>query len=472
VKNSMKLLARQLRGLLLTGLAVGLGGPLSAQMVQTDTDELELVPREQLPKSGTFWVKESNGFLPPLPCLTGDVLDAPIYALPNGQFLVDATAVQRSTMRASSMSPPPPPGGGGGGNPPPPPPNIRNYQKFIGQVFSVIDTNNAAVNDTNLYKACISFPARTNTGATLQIARYRTNCVIIKANHFDYSAETDRDFALLVCDPVNKPTWKTINLSGSSDSQDGWLVQGSVPNYEVTDPMFLMVSNINLAYNAFFRAIPYGGPQVQILGAQPYATVSNTLALQATITDLSGTTTTNQQMAVTVNGLPARCTVGPSNTISLDTKYAQSGSEEIEVAASSLPVAFDPQNPPMDARLIWATTAALPLDFENRAFLVNASDMCSPDMGTNYIAFGVNQAGNISATISEPSSGRLLASYGGYVPYATTLHLIWNFTEANGVTPYTNDTYKVHFVASGAATLDLTNRIDRQGVRGGRRNYP
>lgn len=55
MKNSMKLLARQLRGLLLTGLAVGLGGTLSAQMIQTDTDELELVPREQLPKSGTFW---------------------------------------------------------------------------------------------------------------------------------------------------------------------------------------------------------------------------------------------------------------------------------------------------------------------------------------------------------------------------------------------------------------------------------
>jgi hypothetical protein len=334
------------------------------------------------------------------------------------------------------------------------------------QTFSVIDTNDAAANDTNLYNACISFPDDTNTVGTLQIARYGADGIIIKANHFDYSSETS-DFALVICDSVDKPLWKNIDLFGSSNTQDGWLIQGSVPNDQVTDPMFLLVSNINLTYNAFFCAIPYGGPQVQILGAQPYDTVSNTVALQALITDLSGTTTTNQQIAVTVNGLPARCTLSSGNMISLETTYAASGIEEVEVAFGSIPVVFDPQNPPMDTQLAWATTATLPLDFENPAFLVNASDMCSPDMGTNYIAFGLNQADQISATISDPSSGRLLASYSGSVLYATTVYLPWNFTEADGVTPYTNDTYKVHFVASDPTTLDVTNSIDRIGVRGG-----
>jgi hypothetical protein len=404
-------------------------------------------------------------------------LDAPIYDEGNGQYLIDDSSVAypeisqkrigpRATYSASLEAPPVPGGDGGSGDPPSPLPNIRNYQKFIGQAFSVIDTNDAAANDTNLYNACISFPEDTNTAPALQIARYGTNAVLIKANRFDYSAET-RDFALLICDRVATPTWKNIDLSGSSDSQDGWLVQGAVPSDQVTDPMFLLVSNINLTYNAFFRAIPYGGPQVQITGAQPYDTVTGAVSLQAVITDLSGTTAANQQMAVTVNGLSARCTLSSGNVISLQTTYSASGIQEVEVAFSSVPVVFDLQNPPMDTRLVWATTATLPLDFENPAFLVNQSDMCSPDIGTNYIAFGLSQADQISATISEPSSGRLLASYGGFVPYAMTVYLVWNFTEADGVTPYTNDTYKVHFVASDPTTLDMTNHIDRQGVRPG-----
>ncbi len=449
----------------------------SATQAQIQTSGLQLVPPDQVPKSGTFWSTRTPAghLLPPLPFPPAN-LDIPIYALTNGQFLVNdssagdgsqnlsGTGAQVSGM--SAISPPLPWGGGTPGDPPPPAPNIPNSEKFVGQAFSVIDTNDAAANDTNLYNACIWFPEDTNTSPTLQIEGYGANAVIIKANHFDYSGET-RDFALLICDKVETPTWKTIDLSGSSDSQDGWLIQGSVPNDQVTDPMFLMVSNINLTYNAFFHAIPYGGPQVQITGAQPYDTVSGTISLQAFITDLSGTTTTNQQFAVTVNGLPARCTLGSGNMISLETTYAPSGVQEVEVSLGSVPVAFDPQNPPVDAQLTWATTATLPLDFENPAFLVNASDMCSPDMGTNYIAFGLNQADQISATISDPSSGRLLASYGGSVPYATTVYLVWNFTEADGVTPYTNDTYEVHFVASDPTTLDLTNRIDRQGVRGG-----
>lgn len=119
----------------------------------------------------------------------------------------------------------------------------------------------------------------------------------------------------------------------------------------------------------------------------------------------------------------------------------------------------------MDTRLEFDTTATLALDFQNPAFLVNASDLCSLEVGTNYILFGISQPDEISATISEPSSGRIVATYSGYVPYAATLYLEWNFTEADGVTPYTNDTYHVHFVASGPTTLDITNRIDKEGVR-------
>ena len=106
------------------------------------------------------------------------------------------------------------PGGGGGGTNPPPAPDLRrNAEKFARQTFSMIDTNAAAIADTNLYNACMSFPADTNMFSTLQIARYGANAVIVKANHFDYSAETERDFALLVSDSVNDPVRKSIDFA-------------------------------------------------------------------------------------------------------------------------------------------------------------------------------------------------------------------------------------------------------------------
>jgi len=40
---------------------------------------------------------------------------------------------------------------------------------FFQQVFSVVDTNAAALNDTNLYNELLSFPTDTNTGPDLQI---------------------------------------------------------------------------------------------------------------------------------------------------------------------------------------------------------------------------------------------------------------------------------------------------------------
>lgn len=233
--------------------------------------------------------------------------------------------------------------------------------------------------------------------------------------------------------------------------------------------MFMLVSNLNLSYNAFFKAIPYGGAQMQLTGPQPNETVSNIISLQAVITDLSGLTSTNQGLAVTVNGLQPRATLtlGSTNTVTLDTRYAASGLQEIEVSYGSIPFAFDPESPPMDTQLAYGNTATLSLDFENPAFLVNASDMCSPDMGTNLILFGVNQPDHIQVTISAVSDGRVLANYAGDLQNPGTAVIPWNFTEADGATPYTDDTYVVHFVANDPTTLDVTNTIDRQGVRPG-----
>jgi hypothetical protein len=379
-----------------------------------------------------------------MPFLPSYVPDGtPVYSLgPQGgglaTFLYDdrninyAAAAQRDSL-AASVSLPPGPGDGEFGDPPPPPPpdTTPNINKFMAQTFQLLDTNLVALTDTNLYNILLAFPADTNTGPSLQIARRATNAVVVKANRFDYSAETTRNFALLVCDKPETPVWKNIDLLASSDTQDGWLIQGSVQPYKVTNPMFMLVSNINLDYSAFFRATPYGGPEILLSAAQNYSTVSNTITLTANISDLTGTRVTNHQFAVKVNGLPARWAHTSTNGITLDTRYAPAGIQEVEVTMGSVPVVFDPQDPPISTtlwdansqQLEWDATATLPLDFENPAFLVNASDMCSPDMGTNYITFGINQAGQISATISEPSSGRLLATYSGYVPYAATLSL-------------------------------------------------
>ena len=432
---------------------------------QIDTSGLQEVPREQLPKVATFYWAAGN--LPPLPCPPGD-LDVPIYALGSNHFLIDNSSIDSGLSRgSSSMLSASFPHGPGGGDFSDNPDTRRNYEKFAPQSFSVINTNDAAANDTNLYNFLISFPPDTNTYPTLQIKLYRTNAVIIKANHFDYSGETVRDFALLVCDSPARPTWKSVDLAGSSDAQDGWLVQGTVPNYAVTDPMFLMVSNILTTREAVFRAIPFGGPEVVLSGANQFDTVSNIITLHAAITDLSGTATTNQRAVVTVNGLPARYTMGPSNTISLDTRYAPSGFQDIEVNFGSVPLAFDWQNPPIDTKLEYDTMATLYLDFENSAFLVNASDMCSPNIGTNYILFGLSQPDTIEVTITDPSSGRLLATNYAVIPSAGTVAIPWNFTEADGVTTYTNDTYAVHFIAFDPTSLNITNKIDRKGVRMG-----
>jgi len=453
----------------------------SATQGQPQLSGSEPIPRDQLPRFGTYWFAKgpTGQGLPPLP-FPPDNPDLPVYALTNGQYLVDDSSVSypefnqkrtrnRATYSASLEGPPDPGGGEGSGDPPPPPPNIANYQKFIGHAFSVIDTNDAAANDTNLYNACISFADDTNTAPTLQIARYGSNAIIIKANRFDYTAETDRDFALLICDAVNRPLWKNIDLGGASDSQDGWLIQGLVSRYAVTDPMFLTITNITPTYNAFFRAVPYSGPQVELTGAQPYDTVANTITLHAAIADLSGSTT--QQLTLLVNGLPPRYTLGPSNAIVIDTRYTPNGPVTVSATvASHNAMAYDPTNAAMDTKLEYDNTATLPLDFENQTYVYFPGDMSDPDIGVNYIVFGVTPPKYIAATITEPSTGRVLKGFSGYDPKFDYVELDWNFTEADGVTPYTNDQYAVTFTASdgsseASTTLVETNRIERSRVR-------
>jgi len=446
----------------------------SSVQAQISTSGLQEVPRENLPRFGTFWLAKGstgNGHLPPLPCPPGD-LDVPIYALPNGQFLVDDSEVDYEAMRSFSSSSfsafafsedSPEPGAS----------SVRNYQKFAGQTFSVIDTNTAATYDTDLYSACLGFGQDTNTLPTLQIARYGTNAVIIKANHFDYSAET-RDFALVVSDALDRPLFKAVDLLGTSDAQDGWLIQGLISNWKVTSPMFMMVSNINLAYNAFYRAIPYSGPQVDLTGFNDYDTVSGIITLQAAIMDLSGTT--NEKVVVLVDGLDARYTIGSSNSIDVDTRYAPNSSiygqyttVSIEVGNTSALIS-DPQIFVPETKSAYASTAEKTLDFENAECVVSSGDMCSTDVGTNYFMFGITHAQNISASIEDPSSGRTIKSFSGYVPYPAIVQLDWNFRETGGA-PYTNEAYSVTFVAQGipgtrppAIPLTTTNHIP-SGVR-------
>ena len=388
-----------------------------------------------------------------------------------GRLIVGCTLAcyLTSTLHAQVI----PPGGGGGGggtNTFSPPPNISNYLKFQAQSFIVLDTNAVASTDTNLYNAVSSFANVVGANPALQVMPYQGNCLLFKASHFDYSAESTRDFCLAVCDKVETPLFKNMDLSNPSNNiqNGGWLAQGTVPAGQVTDPMFLMVSNTSRIYNGFFRVIPYGGAQIQLTGKNPYDVVSNTISLQATVTDLSGVT--NENFSVTVDGFTARYGIGTNNTINLETPYSPNGQCAVYAKAVNSALVFDPSNPPGDAKLIFSSSTSLPLDFENDTYMAFAGDNSSPSIGTTYSLFAINKAQDIEATIYDPSDGHIVAYFSGYVPYAATIEIPWDFTEADGVTPYAHDTYAVNFIAFDPASFNITNSIDRHGVRPAARN--
>jgi hypothetical protein len=76
------------------GLLTASAGLAQIDFASLDTTKLQPVPQSQLPRFGTFWLEEVSGVTAPLPCPPVDLPDAPVYALPNGQFLVDARNCQ------------------------------------------------------------------------------------------------------------------------------------------------------------------------------------------------------------------------------------------------------------------------------------------------------------------------------------------------------------------------------------------
>jgi hypothetical protein len=442
---------------------------------------LKQVPWEELPAFGTFWLASPDGRLTaPLPCRP-DNPKLPVFQVEEGVFLVgppegsgqDTAAVFAiSAMRlvhgmtgltrsSSTMTMTLEPFS-----------DISNHEKFAAHAFTLLDTNSVATNNPALYTLCTNFPTVEGSLPVLQVVPLGADALVFKASHFDYSSEIDRDFALIVCDKVETPVWKEVYLSNSTNSQ-GWLVQGLVPRHEVSDPMFLLVTNISKTYNAFFRVVPYGGPVVQLVGAQPYDTVSDTLVLTATVTDLSGAT--NQQLTVDVDGVEARYSVAEGNTVLLETPYTPNGIGTIYVKVANDNAMIDaPETGIVEQKLYYFGVASIPVYFENETYLYFAGNNADPDILVNYLIFGVTPPQYIEATIAELATGRILKSFAGYADEYELVRLDWDFTETDGITVYTNDEYVVSFAASptpalsrggGSSQMVVTNRIERSGVR-------
>ena len=335
---------------------------------------------------------------------------------------------------------------------------------FQNTAFNLLsDTNSVFLTNATLYGVITNFPSCSNPGPNLQLAVYGTNSVLIEANHFDYSSDS-RDFGLIVCDNLALPVWKNIDLLGSSDAQDGWVLAGTVPNWQVTDPMYFLVQNLPAGDNAFFAAVPYGGAHVTLSGPSPDSTVSGVVTLTASIQDLGGTS--NEIFSMNVDGAPARYTIGAGNMISFDTAYNINGGNNIyATVVCANAVVYNPTNVPDNANLVYTGQGILPLDFENHMFLAAQSDYCPDDAGTNNILVYIDNPQTINWTISDPANDTIVASYGGYVPQAGYVDIAWNMTEADGVTPYSNNIYVVQFTAYDPGSLAFTNNIDRSRLR-------
>lgn len=355
-------------------------------------------------------------------------------------------------------------------------PLLRNYVKYSQQIFSLLDTNSVLndFTDTNLYNACAAISGATNGLPWLTIVPYGPNAVIIRADNFDYS-QTNVDLALLVCDKVETPTWKAVDFNHASDAQDGWLVQGTVQAPHVTSTMFFQVTNLNMTYPAFFKVIPYDGPQVVLTGTnQPFDVVSNVISLTAQIYDLSGTT--NEGFMVDVNGdnISTRSSLS-NNTIILDTKYNPNGQDygidNVSLTVQGFASVYSSAdmsvitNAPADMQTEFNSAASIPLDFENVNYLLFQSSVCSRSIGTNVIEFVCNKAEDLTCTITDPSNSNVVFYGELSIDGPTTVEIPWNMTEADGVTPYSNTVYNVNFTASDPDNFDMQNQIDDGGVR-------
>jgi hypothetical protein len=118
---------------------------------------------------GTYWSLSRGTSYPPLPCIPLVFSDAPVYGIVGkpGNFVYDDSEnPSHDSFTANSFSSASFPSGPGGGTPlgdwPSPDPR-RNYEKFAALGFAVLNTNNVAATDTNLYNVIASFPPDTNT---------------------------------------------------------------------------------------------------------------------------------------------------------------------------------------------------------------------------------------------------------------------------------------------------------------------
>jgi hypothetical protein len=350
---------------------------------------------------------------------------------------------------------------------PTPPPDIRNYAKYGAQFAALLDTNSLAndgdTGDSNLAYSCGAINGPTNGLPWLTIKSYGADGIIIRADNFDYS-QTNAQLALLVCDKVNTPIWKVVDFNGASDAQDGWLVQTFVTQPNVASTMFFQVTNLNMSYDAFFTVIPYNGPQVAIIGTnQPFDVVSNVITLTTQIYDLSGTT--NEHFLVDVNGdsISTRSSLS-NNAITLDTKYNPNGQDygidNVDLSVGGFPTVYgnSPNTNVADIQTSVASSASIPLDFENVNYLLDQSFLAQRDIGTNSMLWVCLKEEDVTCTISDPSSN-VVASYGGHITGPSIVEIDWNFTEADGMTPYSNTTYTVHFVASDPDDFLFSNQI-------------
>jgi hypothetical protein len=427
-------------------------------------EETTPLSAETMPNANGYYSSQNPDW-PPLP---GNPNGLSLWPLGDGTCLLDdrqydysvPSGIHAQTMSAMDL---PSPGDGGYSDNlyTNTPPDISNYSKFISQAFSVIDTNDAAANNPALYNVCLAFGNDTNTNPVLQIKPLGQGTLVMKASHFNYSGES-RNFCVVVCDKLNTPLYKAMDLYAPSNNVEngGWLVQGSVAPWQVADPMYLVVSNISMVYNGFFRVIPYDGPVVAWSGATPYQTVSNLVTVQASVTDLSGVTSEN--WSVNIDGASGRYTLGAGNTFTFDTKYNPNGSENINLTVGNQARIFDTNNLPDNAQIFFTGGGSIPLDFENGQYLAFASDWCPLEAGTNYIYYYLSTNQPIACTISSPVNGRVVATYSGNAP-AGYVAIPWNMTEADGVTPYSNDTYVVTFTAYDPETWVSTNSLDKGG---------
>jgi hypothetical protein len=430
--------------------------------------------------AGTYYLQSMGGTDgPPYPFNPNP--DAPTTQVGSDTYLVDDTETMDTgammfsgfTMSAAALDPSDPGTNNPDGPDGPTKPNIRNYAKYGAQIFQVLDTNSVLneIGDTNLYNACAVINGPTNGLPWLTIKPFGEAGVIIRADNFDYS-QTNAPLALLVCDKVETRTWKAIDFGGASDAQDGWLVQGTVSQPQST--MFFQVTNLNMTYPAFFKVIPYNGPQVVIAGTnQPFDIVSNIISLTAQIYDLTGTT--NEGFIVDVNGdnISTHASLS-NNTITLDTKYNPNGQDygidNVDLTVKGLASVYSYNdltvftNTPVDMKTVFTSAASIPLDFENVNYLLFQSSLCPRDVGTNGILFVCKKEEDVTATITDPRNNQIVASYGGHVVGPVMVEIDWNFTEADGVTPYSNTTYLVHFTASDPDDFQFPNFIDEGGA--------